>query len=71
MTLEKKDISYRKLWILIASRGLEKKYLKDVIGLDQTIYSKLNKDDYVSLKTLVRIANHFNVDLGDIIEIKK
>lgn len=71
MTLGKKDVSYRKLWILIASRGLEKKYLKDVIGLDQTIYSKLNKEDHVSLKTLVRIAKHFNVDIGDIIEIKK
>lgn len=64
-------ISYRKLWVLIASKGLEKKYLKEVIGLDQTIYSKLNSDKYVSLKTLEKIAEHFKVDIGDIIEIKK
>lgn len=33
--------------------------------------SKINKDEYLDIKTLKKIARYRGVDIGDIVEIKK
>ncbi|OON99120.1 MAG: hypothetical protein ATN35_02095 [Epulopiscium sp. Nele67-Bin004] len=62
-------VSYKKLWVLLAERELEGKYLKDVVNLDQQIYTKLRRNQYVSLKTLERIAISLKVQIGDLVEV--
>lgn len=63
-------ISYQRLRILLATKNLKCKYLKDEIGINSNIIAKLNKDSYVSLETLEKIALHFEVDIGDLVSIK-
>lgn len=63
-------ISYQRLRVLLASKNLKWKYLKDEVGINSNIIAKLNKDQYVSLETLVKIAIHFGVDIGDLVSIQ-
>lgn len=64
-------LTYEKLKILMVKRNVEwKDLVKDKVIVQQTRRALVN-DDYVDIKTLEKIANHFNVDIGDIVSIKK
>ena len=64
-------LTYEKLKILMVKEKKEwKDLVKDKVIVQQTRRSLVN-DDYVDIKTLERIANYFNVDIGDIVSIKK
>ena len=64
-------LTYEKLKILMVKHNIEWKDLikENIIG--QPTRRSLAKDQYVDIRILERLANHFNVDIGDIVSIKK
>ncbi len=62
-------IDYTPLWILLAKRKLQSKWLKDVAQIDKKAYTNIRKNEYVSLKTLEKIALALDVQLNEIVEI--
>ena len=65
-------VSYLRLKILLLERGVKMSELGKQIGLSSATVSKINKDDAnVNLDTIIKIADYLNVDIGDIVSIKK
>ena len=59
-------ISYKKLWILLAEKGLSKAEFRDALEFSTGTMTKLNKGEEVSLATLLRICEYFKCNIGDI-----
>ncbi|WP_228461966.1 helix-turn-helix domain-containing protein [Lactococcus hodotermopsidis] len=64
-------ICYNKLWKILIDKGMNKTQLKDEANISTNIIAKMGRDETVSLETLVKICLVLEVDIGDIIEIKK
>lgn len=61
-------ISYRKLWVILAEREINKTDFRKAIGMSEGTYTKLNKGEEVSLSILLRVCDYLNCDIGDICE---
>lgn len=64
-------ISYSKLREKLIEKGLRWQDIKQEIGVSNDVIAKINKNDYITLRTLERFAEYFNCDIGDLIELKK
>lgn len=62
-------ISYKKLWIYIAERGISKPELRRLAGISSGILTKLNKNEVVNFSILLRICEAFKCDISDIVEV--
>lgn len=60
------DISYRKLWVLLAEMEMSKAQLRRELGLSPGTLTKLNKSEEVSLSVLLRICERLHCNIGDI-----
>ncbi len=61
-------ISYKKLWVMLIEREIQKSTLRKDIELSPGTMSKLNKNEDVALSVLLRICDYLNCDIGDICE---
>jgi DNA-binding Xre family transcriptional regulator len=59
-------ISYKKLWIMLLEKDIDKATFKSELKLAAGTMSKLNKGDEVALSVLLRICEYLNCDIGDI-----
>jgi DNA (cytosine-5)-methyltransferase 1 len=64
-------ISYNKLWKILIDNNMNKTQLKNAANISTNIVAKMGRDEPVSLETLVKISLVLQVDIGDIVEIKK
>lgn len=64
-------VSYKKLFKLLIDRDMKKKDLQQAAGISPASISKLAKDEYVSMEIIVKVCLALNVDIGEIVEIKK
>lgn len=64
------DVSYKKMWKLILDKNMTKAELRKTAGVASSTFSKLNKNEYVSLDVIVRLCEVLECDIGDVIEIK-
>lgn len=64
-------LTYEKLKILMVKEKIEWKDLVKEKIITQDTRRLLVKDSYVDIKTLEKLANRLNVDIGDIVSIKK
>ena len=62
---------YNKLWKLLIDRKMKKKELLELSGISKAALYKLTKDENVNMEILVKICNALDVDLSDIVELKK
>ena len=62
------NFSYKKLWVILAERGMAKKDLKDATGLTSTTIAKMGKGLPVSMEVLGRICEQLQVNIGDIVD---
>lgn len=60
------NVSYEKLWVMIAQRGLGKKDICDATGISSRTMAKLSKNESVTTDTLAKICEVLNCDIGDI-----
>jgi len=63
------SISYKKLWIMLAEKGLSKADLRKTSGITSGILTKMNKNEVVSFSILLKICEAFKCDIGDIVEV--
>jgi len=61
-------ISYRPLWILLATRSMKKTDLYTVSGISSPTLAKLSKNQPVDGKVLERICATLQCQPGDVIE---
>lgn len=64
-------VTYMKLRIKLTE---QKKNMTDIhnnTGISWNSLTKINKDEYVSLRILEVIANYLGCDIGDLVEIQK
>ncbi|MEC5238940.1 helix-turn-helix transcriptional regulator [Bacillus mycoides] len=64
-------VSYKKLWKLIIDKDMTKAQLREAAGVAPSTFSKMNKNEFVSLEVIVRLCMVLNCDIGDIVEIVK
>lgn len=64
-------VSYKKLWKLIIDKDMTKAQLRETAGVAPSTFSKMNKNEYVSLEVIVRLCMVLNCDIGDIVEIER
>lgn len=64
-----KQIRYNKLWKILVDKKMSKGDLRKEIGLAPNTLTKLRRDEEVSLSVLVRICEHLDCDIGDIMEL--
>ncbi len=65
------NISYNRLWKLLIDRGTNKNELRNRLNISPATIAKMGKNEYVKLETLAKIADYFDVQIGDLVEIIK
>lgn len=64
-------VSYRKLWILCAEREMSKAELRKRAGLSSATFTKLRKNQEVTLSVILKIADVLNCNAGDMMDFIK
>lgn len=62
-------IDYKKLWILLIQKNISKPQLRKAAEISPSTFTKLNKNELVSMEVLVRICKVLDCDIGDVVEI--
>ena len=65
------SVSYKKLGKLIIDMDISKAQLRKESGVAASTFSKMNKNEYVSLEVIERICNVLKCDIGDVVEIER
>lgn len=61
-------VSYKKLWILLAENEMQPAGLRKQANIAPNTFTKLKKNQYVTMPILNSICDTLNVDYGDIME---
>jgi len=64
-------ITYRKLREKVIENNLNWKDIQEAIGVSNDVITKINKNQYITLRTLERFAEYFDCDIGDLVERKR
>ena len=64
-------VNYKKLWIKIAEKEMSNPQVREKAEVSASTFTKLKKNEYVSLESLVKIAIELDCEVGDIVEIVK
>ena len=59
-------VSYNMLWKKLIDLDLNKKDLKEAIGIGSTTMTKLTKNELVSMEVMMKICLFLNCDIGDV-----
>ena len=62
-------ISYRKLWIQLIDRNMNKTELKEAAGISFNVIARMSKNEAVSFESIGKICAVLNCDIGDVVEI--
>lgn len=62
-------ISYKKLWKLIIDKDMTNVEVRKATGISPATFTKLKKNEMVSLEVLVKLCQVLQCEIGDIIEI--
>lgn len=65
------EVSYKKLWVMLANREMSKAELRKLAGISPATFTKLRRNQEVSLSVLLKIADVLDCDAGDIISFIK
>ena len=61
-------ISYKKLRVWLAEREISGREFREMTNISQTTYTKINKNQFISMETIDRICKSLNCKISDIIE---
>ena len=64
-------VSYKKLWVMLAEREISKATLRKQAGLSSATFTKLRKNQEVTLGVMVKIADVLNCNAGDMMDFIK
>lgn len=63
------NVSYKKLWKLIIDKDMTNVEGRKASGVSPATFTKLKKNETVSLDVLVKLCNILHCEIGDIIEV--
>ena len=61
-------VSYKKLWVMLAEREISKAELRKQAGLSSATFTKLRKNQEVTLSVVLKIADVLDCNAGDMID---
>lgn len=61
-------VSYKKLWVLCAEREMSKAELRKQAGLSSATFTKLRKNQEVTLGVMLKIAEVMKCNAGDMMD---
>lgn len=64
-------VNYKPLWKLLIDKDISKTDLRLRTNVAASTFSKMYRNEYVSLDVLVRICNALDCQLSDITEVEK
>lgn len=64
-------VSYKKLWVMLAEREIRKATLRKQAGLSSATFTKLRKNQEVTLGVMLKIADVLNCNAGDMMDFIK
>lgn len=64
-------VSYKKLWIMCAEREISKAELRKRAGLSSATFTKLRKNQEVTLAVMLKIADVLDCNAGDMMDFIK
>ena len=65
------SVSYRKLSIKIAEKETSNPRVRELADVSASTFTKMKKNEYVSLESLEKIASILDCEIGDLVEIVK
>ena len=64
-------VSYKKLWVMLAEREISKATLRKQAGLSSATFTKLRKNQEVTLGVMLKITDVLNCNAGDMMDFIK
>ena len=64
-------VSYKKLWVLCAEKEMSKAELRKRAGLSSATFTKLRKNQEVTLAVMLKIAEVMDCNIGDMMDFVK
>ena len=64
-------ISYKKLWVMLAQNEMSKAELRRRAGLSPATFTKLRRNQSVSMEVLLKIAEVMDCNIGDMRDFVK
>ena len=64
-------VSYKKLWVMLAEREISKAELRKRAGLSSATFTKLRKNQEVTLSVMLKIADVLDCNAGDMMDFIK
>lgn len=61
-------VSYKKLWVLCAEKEISKAELRKKAGLSSATFTKLRKNQEVTLGVILKIAEVMHCNAGDMMD---
>ena len=68
---ENMTISYKRLWIMLAENEMSKAELRRRAGLSPATFTKLRRNQPVSMEVLLKIAEVMDCNIGDMMDFIK
>ena len=65
------SVSYKKLWKLIIDKDMTNVEVRKAAKISPATFTKLKKNETVSLEVLLKICKLLDCDIGDIMEVIK
>lgn len=65
------SVSYRKLWMKVAEKELSNPQVREMADVSASTFTKMKKNEYVSLESLEKIALALDCEIGELIEIAR
>ncbi|TAH59523.1 MAG: XRE family transcriptional regulator [Gottschalkiaceae bacterium] len=62
------SVSYKKLWKLIIDKDMTNVEVRKATGISPATFTKLKKNEIVSLDILLKICNLLDCNIGDIVD---
>lgn len=64
-------VSYKKLWKLIIDKDMTNVEVRKLANISPATFTKLKKNEVVSLDVLIRLCRILECDIGDVVEMRR
>ena len=64
-------VNFKKLWVLCAEKEISKAELRKQAGLSSATFTRLRKNEEVTLSVILKIADVLNCNAGDMMDFVK
>lgn len=65
------NINYHKLSVLLAEKEISKAKLRKDLNMSTSVLTKINKNEFISLRQLCDICGYLGCNIGDICDVVK